>query len=241
MNDALSAIQDIAGGRNPFEEPKVPFERGIGLIDVKRGSAVYSCLSRSPDVALNNLDRIGSILSESNLRIAKEDEADLANSLPSIRSLSQIAKSVGCKVVVTAIGRKRLPLVVVDETDYARLSDRMLVKGETTIVGKVVRAGGATEMRCLLRVPGRRRILYCNVKGKELVRRLGQRLYETIAATGTAVWMHRSWWIHEFTISDFSVPQLGETTNVIEELREAGLSAWDSVDDPSQYIQELRS
>jgi len=95
-------------------------------------------------------------------------------------------------------------------------------------------------MRCLLRVPGRRRILYCDVRNKGLVRRLGQHLYEQVAATGTARWIHRSWRLYEFTINDFTQPRLGDPVEAIKELRRAGLSVWDQIEDPEQYFRELR-
>lgn len=35
-------------------------------------------------------------------------------------------------------------------------------------------------------------------------------------------------------------PRLGNVTEAIAALREAGLDAWDQVDDPEKYIRELR-
>jgi len=99
-------------------------------------------------------------------------------------------------------------------------------------------------MRCALRVPGRAHLLYCDVHSKDskdLVRRLGQHLYEQIAARGTATWIHRSWRIYEFTIQDFTQPQLGDPTKAIEQLRSAGLKAWDQIADPGAFIEDLRS
>jgi hypothetical protein len=66
-------------------------------------------------------------------------------------------------------------------------------------------------------------------------------LYEEIVATGTATWIHRNWRIYEFTIRDFTQPQLGDVTTALKQLREAGLKAWDVIKDPEAFIQELRS
>lgn len=128
----------------------------------------------------------------------------------------------------------------ISEGDFTRLSKTLLLKGETTVVGRIERAGGVTGMKCLLRVPGRRRALYCDVESRALVRRLGQHLYETIAATGSAVWIHRSWRIYKFTIRDFSQPQLGDGEQALEALRRAGLDAWDKVADPAALMEEMR-
>ena len=96
-------------------------------------------------------------------------------------------------------------------------------------------------MRCLLRVPGRHKLLYCDVDTKNLVRELGQHLYEQIAATGSVIWIHRSWRIYRFTIKSFSQPKLGSSAEDMKELREAGLDAWDKIPDPDAFIRELRS
>jgi hypothetical protein len=139
------------------------------------------------------------------------------------------------------INHRQTPLFVIKEDAFHRISERLLLRGDTTVVGRVERAGGATKMRCLLRVPGRSRGLYCNVANKPLVQRLGQHLYEEIAATGPAIWIHRTWRIYRFTISDFTQPQLGDVNQTLGQLREAGLKAWDGIDDPDAFIQELRS
>lgn len=239
VSDALSAVQDLASGRDPFEQQQVPPEKGIRLVDVGRGSAVYYCLSRAPDNALLNLSRVGALLS------APEDQQtngdDLITALRPIQSLSEVAKSVGCRVEVTAKGHRRRPLFVVQKDDFQRISSSLFTTGETTVVGTVKRVGGATALRCLMRSTGRHHILYCNVKDKDLARRLGQHLYEQVAATGTARWIHRSWKLYEFTINDFTQPRLGDPATAIEALRRAGLGAWDQIEDPESYIQELRS
>jgi len=238
VSDALSAVEDLASGRDPFEEQHVPSDKTIGLIDVRRGSAVYRCVSRAPEEAVENLARIGRLLSSLDKDNGHGDV--LVTALRPIRSLSDVASSVGCRVQIRIVDQHPKPLFWVDKDDYQRISDRLFVSGDTTIIGRVERVGGATGMRCLLRVPGRRHLLYCDVKTRDLVRRLGQHLYEDIAATGTATWIHHSWRIHGFAINGFSQPRLGNVSKAIKELRNAGLSVWDQVDDPEQYIQELR-
>ena len=240
VSDALSAVQDLASGRDPFIDPHVPPERSIGLVDVRSGSAVYACVAHAPEEAKLNLGRVGGWLS-----IAGEgtDESSdgLVAALPSIESLSTVARSLGCRLEISLPGRGLAPFFTVDAGDYKRISGRLLLKGETTVVGTVEKVGGAGETRCQMRVPGRRRALYCNVAGKELARRLGHCLYQTIAATGSAVWIHRSWRIYKFTIKDFEQPRLGDPDEAIKELRKAGLDAWDQVEDPDAFIRELRS
>lgn len=241
VSDALSAVQDLASGRDPFETAQVPPEKGIGLVDVRSGSAVYACVSRAPDEALANLKRVGEMLSAPDSAETIDTNGDgLVAALRPIQALSEVAKHIGCRLEVSVGRRRRRTLLTVEASDFKTLSERLLLTGEKTIIGEIQRVGGATGMRCLLRVPGRRRILYCDVKNKDLVRRLGQHLYEQIAATGTAVWIHRSWYIYRFTINNFTQPRIGDLNEAIEGLRQAGLDAWDHVRDPESVIRELR-
>jgi hypothetical protein len=230
--DALAAVQDLASGRDPYETDHVPPEQGIGLVDVRSGSAVYSCFSRAPELARSNLTRVGTLLS-ANGEGAKD--SGLVAALPSIESLSDIARLVGCQVSV--FWGKRQRLFSIQQDAYDHLASRVFLKGDTTVIGTVERVGGATRTRCLLRVPGRKRGLYCDVKGKDLARRLGLHLYQTIAASGTATWIHRNWRIYRFTIREFSQPRLGDSKKAIKDLRNAGLAAWDKVADPESLIR----
>lgn len=240
VGEALSAVQDLAAGRDPYDTPHVPPEKGIGLVDVRGGSAIYSCTSRAPDEALENLGRLGLILSEEE-GAQQIDGDELVAALGPIETLSRVAKKIACRIIISPVKSRSEPLVAFSEDDYDRISRRVLLSGETTIAGTVGRVGGVTGMKCALRVHGRTRLLYCNVRNKCLVRRLGQCLYEEILATGTAVWIHRSWRVHRFTINDFSQPGLGDSVDAIENLRAAGLSAWDNIDNPEAFISELRS
>lgn len=235
VSNALGAIQDIATGRDPYEVSHVAPERAIGLLEIRRGSAIYECVSRAPDEAVRNLSRVGALL----LATGEEIDGDeLVAALRPIQSLSEVAKALKCRLEVRVFGNGQEPLFAIEEGDYQRLSKRLLLKGDTTVVGRVERVGGATGMRCLLRVPGRRKCLYCDVASKEVVRRLGQHLYENIVASGSAVWIHRSWRIYKFKINDFTQPRLGNPEKAIEHLRSAGMSAWDSVADPEGYLRE---
>lgn len=241
VSEALSAIQDLASGRDPAETRVVPPEKTIGLLNVRRGSAVYSCISHNPAEARKNLRLVGRVLTESNDETVPE--SDVVKSLKPIERLSEVAKSLGCRLEVALSNRPRDPVFTVEHGDYARLSTRLFLEGDATVIGVVKRVGGQTDMKCALTVPGRRHLLYCDVTGKgtQIIRELGKHLYEEIAAHGTAVWIHSSWHIYRFTIRSFTQPRVGNTKTAVDKLRSAGLSAWDSVGNPDTYIQELRS
>jgi len=237
LYDVLAALQDIASGRDPWDTPQVPPEKTIGLLDVKRGSARYLCLSHAPREAIRNLAKVAALLSATVAQIESRSD-EMISILSPLESLSHVAKSLNCEVQVHLIRRQSEPLFVVQKDDYERVSKQLLISGETTVLGKVMRAGGATEMKCFLRVEGRRKGLHCKVRTRDLVRRLGEHLYEDIVAQGTAVWLHGSWRIYSFTINEFTQPKLGDPMEMIRRLRTAGLDAWDDVDNPEACIRE---
>lgn len=239
VSAALSAIQDLASGRDPLETRQVPEEKVIGLVDVRRGSAVYACISRSPIDARTNLRLVGDILGGIHDEGASDER--LARTLKPVEKLSDVAKSFGGRVEVALAAKPRTPLFSVEKDDFAKLSARLFLSGETTVVGVVKRAGGHTDMKCALSVAGRRRLLFCDVANKAVVQRLGQHLYEEIVAYGDAVWIHSSWHIYSFKIRDFSQPRIGDAKKTIESLRKAGLSAWDTVLDPEEVLGGARS
>lgn len=236
VSDALAAIQDIAAGRDSFERAPVPREMGINLIDVKKGSAVYSIHSHQPEVALENLKLLGK-------RLLSPDDSNLdqlISSINPIEKLSRVARQVGCEVKVTAAGDKKNSILEIGEDAYKRISQNMFTRGDATIIAKIIRVGGATEPRCLLRLDNRRSLLYCDVEGRDLLQELGQHLYEQVAIKGTATWLHSNWYIHKFKITSFSRPKIRNVAKAIESLRDAGLKAWDNVDDPQHLLEELR-
>jgi hypothetical protein len=241
VSEAISAVQDLASGRDPLEMRVVPPDKTIGLLNVRRGSAVYSCISHDPDEARQNLRLVGRVLANSENESGME--AQMVRTLKPIERLSEVAKSLGCRLEVALASKPKDPVFTVAKDDFAKLSTRLFLEGETTIIGIVKRVGGQTDMKCALTVPGRRHLLYCDVQGKgtEIIRELGKRLYEEIAAHGKAVWIHSSWHIYRFTIRSFTQPRLGNAKAVVDKLRGAGLSAWDSISDPDAYIQELRT
>jgi len=238
VNEALTAIQDLAAGRDPFSVRQVPPEKSIRLLKVRRGSAVYSCVSRAPAEASRNLRLVAKMLSGLDGQGAESDV--MVSAFRPIETLSVVARATGCRLELYQPNRDT-PLFVVGADDFEKLSSRLLLTGDTTVVGTVVRAGGATDMKCLLRVPERRRLLYCSVESRELVRKLGQHLYEQVAASGTAVWIHRSWHIYSFKVRSFTQPKIRNAVKAIDKLREAGLKAWDDIDDPDAYLREMGS
>src|SRR5262245_34910550 len=140
VSAALSAVQDLASGRDPLETRQVPEEKVIGLVNVRKGSAIYSCISRSPVDARANLRLVGEILGQD--YDASSPDERLAKTLKPIEKLSEVAKAFGGRVEVALAAQPKQPLFTVARDDFSRLSSRLFLTGETTVIGTVKRAGG---------------------------------------------------------------------------------------------------
>lgn len=238
VNDTLNAVQDLASGRDPYETPRVDYGKGIGLVDVLRGSAVYRCVSREPGPAISNLRQTGRLIERIDESGNVEHAERLESVLNPIRALSEVARSLDCRIEVRET-RSKQPFFAIDKDAFNRISEGMFVEGDTTIIGDVKRVGGATGMKCALRIVNRTKLLYCDVANSSLVRRLGQCLYQSVAARGEVVWIQPSWRIYSFNIMDFTQPTLGNPRQALETLRRAGLDAWDEYGTSEAIVEEL--
>jgi hypothetical protein len=234
--ETLSAVQRLASGRDIDETEPPPDNDAIGLLRVRRGSAVFQCVANNPTAALSNLKSVGQALTA--LETASTAVLDYA--LRPIETLSTIARSLACNIVIRKAQDRSL-LATVDGDSYKHLSQNMLMSGETSVAGRVQRVGGATEMRCALRIEGRHRLLFCDVASREISRKLGQHLYEEVVAVGMAQWFQRSWKIFSFEIRDIYTPRPGSLVEAVRALHAAGGKAWDAIQDPMAYLKELRS
>lgn len=234
--DTLSAVQRLTNSQE-FEEDKSPPVEAIRLLNVQRGSAVYSCFSLHPEQALAQLRVAGQIVST-----AEEAVSSFVDRLLSpIEDLSRIARSLSCAIIVKTPGRQGAILAEFDQASYQQLADRVLLHGETTIRGRVERVGGASDVRCTLRLENGR-LLYCDVASAELSRRIGKHLYEQVIAHGNATWVHRSWRVIRFTIQALQQPEEGGSIlGALQAIHAAGASAWDEIEDPVEYLREFRS
>jgi hypothetical protein len=230
LADVLSAIHRLATGAEEADDHE---NVSIRLLSVKRGSAVFQCVAAKPDDIISRLRRAGKWLQN-------PDQADkLAYALQPLQELSKIASALDCPIIVREPGRDRDVIAKILPETYKSLADSVLVKGDKTIQGNVQRVGGATDRRCALRVTFQSRLLYCTVNSLDLVRTLGRCLYQDVVVSGTATWLKRNWRIVHFKVREVHQPKLGAVTEAFEALRDAGGSAWDQIEDPESYLDEL--
>jgi hypothetical protein len=234
LSRTLSAVQRLAAGRETGEEEESGLTEGkIGLLQVRRGSALYQFSTPAPAPALAHLREAGRVLER------PETIGDRDYILSPVEELSTIAKRLDCSIVLREPGKGDEVLARIEPASYTSISEKLFVTGETAITGKVERVGGATERKCGLRVPGQSRMLICRVETTEAARKLGQKLYEEVVVHGAASWLKTSWKIVAFKVKEVYQPRLRPAEEAMEVLREAGGKGWDQVDDPEAYIEEV--
>jgi hypothetical protein len=241
LSDILAAVQRLASGRDPDDdsgdEDVEETDDSIGLLKVKRGSAIFQCVARNPRVALKNLSGAGHYINDP----ATDEDDRYAFALKPIHTLSVIASSLECDILIRDIDKKQRFLAVVDPDSFKRVSRSVLVSGETTLIGRVQRVGGATRMRCALRVQELHRLLYCDVATQEVSRQLGGKIYQEVEARGIAKWLQRSWRLYDFRIESIKdAPERKPLRQGLEALREAGGKAWERIEDPQALLEGLR-
>jgi hypothetical protein len=232
----LSAVRRLASGFEPADdddEVNSPEEGPLGLVKVKRSaSAVYQFAAGSPKSALARFSETGRVI------LNPDDIGDNDYILNPLAELSNIAKSLECTIQLRSVDGRNGVLATIGRESYHTVAKNLLITSDTSITGTVERAGGSTGKKCSLRLPKRTRILYCDVASVDLVRKLGEMLYQEVAVSGTATWVKTNWKIASFVVKSVWQPQIGSASEAREAIRNAGAKSWDNIDDPETFFKE---
>ncbi|CAN5875038.1 hypothetical protein BH23PLA1_BH23PLA1_02900 [soil metagenome] len=234
LASALKAINRLAGGDPTVSTTKkgeLPDPGLFQLVAVRRGSARYAFNGTPDPETFERLRIVGNVLENPNAA------QGIDFSLGAVADLSQIAARLRCQIIIARPDAGKSSILARIGPDSARsLKDSLLLSGETSIFGEVNRVGGATEVRCALRLPSQERLLYCRVENKTLSRKLGKYLYQEVLLHGQATWMRSNWRIVRFVIKGVERPEQGDISEAFEELRQAGGSDWEKIENPEAFL-----
>ncbi len=238
MSRILSAIHRLATGielpeeeTSPTQE-KAPDEKEIQLLNVKRGSAILQFSGKSPSQVIKNLREVGTVLQH------PEKIGDNIHFLHPIEELSSTARKLNCSIILREPAKENAGLAQIEGNSFESISQSVFVTGETAITGIIERVGGATVLKCGLRVTFQPRMLICGVANTEIARVLGQRLYQEAIVHGTARWVKSNWRIYSFEIRNVQQLKTGSLDEAMEALRKAGGKEWDNIEDPQEFLEE---
>ena len=212
-------------------------ERELGpfrLIGVGYGSGIYKLAGESAGPAINRLKLAGNILKY-------PDQIDDNDSiLNPIEELSAAAEKIKCTVTIKEPGERGEVFATISPTSYKEITEFAFIHGDTSVSGEIKGVGGATEMRCRLRVPFQKDLLYCKIRSQDvdLARELGNYLYQDVVVYGTASWLKSNWKMVGLEIRDLRKPKGGTLSEAIEAIREAGAKDWDKIGDVASYMEE---
>lgn len=233
LSDSLSAVQRIATGQVVPESADERDSLALRLLGVERGSAVFSLATSDPQRAITNLRIVG--------RTTRDPEEIGHNDfiLKPLKTLSGAAKALNCTIVLRDPKRRNEALAEIEADTYAQVTRTLLITGDTSFTGTVLRVGGATELKCGLRVHFQDRMLICTVPEKKVARFLGHKLYQSVAVHGPATWLKTTWRIISFQINTVLQPKNQPLESALEQLWEAGGKHWDQIADPETFLNEV--
>jgi len=222
----------------PITEEVEDPTRVLHLIGVKTSSAAYQ-------VGTVRRDVLYQVLGEIATSINSPDTSDwLDSTVSSIKELSEVAKALGCNIEFCepSNGTPGRAITSIDQTTYDRVRNFAFVFGETSVYAKVEDVGGYTARHCHIRLPqSPRKMVVCGVASDDLVRSLGQHIYQNVVLTGKAKWLRHNWKLKRLDITGFTPPKRGSIRDTLDRISGLGGGAWDRIADPDAYITEMRN
>lgn len=225
-----------------MQEPEAEEEEGeveldeptrLHLIRVKRGSAVYQ-------VAADEREVIEAIAQTG--RVIQDPDSDDFNPLilPALERLSQAARNIGCTIEFSRPEKDGEVLATIGPETYGTVAGSAFITGDACIFARIERVGGKTKRGCGLSLADQPQMIHCEVDNEELVRRLGEHVYEYVFVRGSAIWYRRTWRLKTMRIQGFEPPKSGSVQPTLDRVRAAGGYAWDEVPDPEAFVKEMR-
>lgn len=228
--DLVAALRGLVGGHS--SEDEIDDEDGINLLDIQRGSARFRCVAEKPHLVVSRLSEIG--------RLLKDEQFDehLGDGLPYLHKISSTARKSACDIIIrNRVNGHYNSLAVFTEQTYADLCKKHTITGETELTVTLERVGGATGSKCMVRIPGQNRALFCSVP-KKMARVMGSHLYEDISITGEATWLKSPRRYLNFVIRSFTPHQGSIFSQARERLRRAGADRWDHLPDDFAIVTQ---
>lgn len=245
LTTVLQAVQRLVDQRDEFiddmqEGGDVQADSGIvlHLLNVKSGSAAYAVAAPEHDDTL-------SVLRLFRQCIDQPEHVDwLDSTLSSVKEISAVARSLDCEIEFRKAEKSRVyggVIAKITPTTFAEIEGSAYINARTSVYARIERVGGAIEMHCGIRLPGApRKMVICRVKTAELVRELGQYMYQYVILIGQATWLRHNWRLKRILIDAFEPPKVGSIKEALRKSHQAGGCAWDAVEDPERLIAEMR-
>lgn len=241
LTRVLNAVQrliehtDREPGDTEDEATEDETKQPLHLLKVKAGSAAYSVSAVDGPAAVQTLADTARTLED-------PDHTDWNPAiLSSIDDMSRVAKSLHCAIEFCHPGENGGVIARIMPCSYDDLSKSAFVYGEGSVAGYLERVGGATKQHCGLRLPDQpSKMVICPVATDDLIRQLGQHVYQNVHLSGTVTWLRRNWHVKSIYVKAFEPFKTGSILEALDRIHKAGGKDWDNVADPDALIAEIR-
>jgi hypothetical protein len=211
----------------------------LRLLGIRNTSAAYAVAAPDPENAIR-------VISETGRGIASPGESEWSSAtLSSLRELSEVAARLGCDIEfrLPGAGREYGDVIAkITPSTFSMIAHSAFIYGRTSVYGKIERVGGATERHCGIRLPEQpRKMIICQVESADLVRDLGQYIYQYVVISGDATWFRHGWTLKTIKIRSFEAPKKGSIRDALKNVYNAGAKAWDKVGDPAAFLAGIRA
>lgn len=212
----------------------------LHLLGVTSSSAAYA-------VAAPDESQVVETLHALQVDIRSPERADwLDSTLSSVREISDVAKALGCEIEFRVpkfrtMGPGDDVIAKITPITFSEIEGSAYITSSTSVYAKIERIGGATDMHCGIRLPSApQKMVICRVQSAELVRELGQYIYQYVVVSGHTTWLRHNWRLKRMTINAFEPPKTGRISDTLRCVREVGGDAWDAVENPRALMAEIR-
>jgi hypothetical protein len=113
------------------------------------------------------------------------------------------------------------------------------IQGTTTVYGRCLRVGGATQPKAEIRLAATGKLLNVDLS-EEVAKELAPRLYDDVVLEGHAIWNAESWEIEVFRVSRITEFRRTDPDLAFKELAEAARGRWEGVE-AAKYVHTLRA
>lgn len=210
--------------------------KDLRLMKIRNTSAAYQLYTKTVEPAA-----IEEAIRNCALALADPDKFLVSGMLDAFDTIERIIRSLGCNSLqIFSQGMKKTEKLRLKQNDWLSIRRRFILEDDAIVIGQIRRVGGASFGRCQIRVPYQKQLLYCPIKTEGVAQRMAKHLYEEVELHGKGTFFTRDWKLLRFRVHDFKVRKNRSYEESYKAIRESGGSAWDSVSNVQQAIEDLR-
>jgi len=226
----LEAIEDSLSAVVIAQHPTLTKENLlIGLSSIKPGSIQLEFSTKLPEIVVPAFRQISQSIRSGTFSQLPPP------SYPAFERITGFLRKNQAQADLIVSNGKRKTLATIPSDFEVPKSN--YIEGHTTIYGTLVRVGGV-EPKAEIKTVNERTI-FCPFP-RELASQLGGLLYQEVGVTGQAKWDSTTYQLVEFRIQGLTAYQQTSISQAFAELRELAGKYYDSVDDVTGYVKELR-